>query len=95
MKLPFGLTGIWGYAAIGIAALLLIALIVGGIKGCKQIGADQDNQLINAGVATERAQTQGKVLNNVEAARNAVNAPTPADQQRVCEKYDRNCTPSD
>lgn len=95
MKLPtFGLTGIWVYLAYGLAALALVAVIVGGVKGCKQIDADQDNQLVNAGVTQERSATQGKVLSDVQNAQDAVSNPTANDVQRVCEKYDRNCAPS-
>lgn len=92
MKLPFGLTGIWGYLVLGLLALGLIAAIVGGAKSCKQTDADQDNQLVNAGVSQERAQSQGKALDNVKKADDAVRAPTADDEQRVCEKYDRNCS---
>lgn len=82
------------YVVISAVLLTLVVLIVGGVRACKQIDADQDNQLVNAGVTQERAASQGKVLNDVQAARNAVDNPTPAAEQRVCEKYDRNCTPS-
>lgn len=86
-----GLTGIWGYVAAGLAALALIAAVVVGVKKCKQIDADQDNQLVNAGVDKERSQTQGRTLENVKNAQEAVAAPTDAERQRVCDKYDRNC----
>lgn len=94
MKLPFGLVGVKGWLIAGLAALALFALIVGGVKACKQIDADSDNQLVNAGVDKERAQTQGKVLDHVQKADDAVNNPDATLEQRVCEKYDRNCAPS-
>jgi hypothetical protein len=91
MKLPFGLTGIWGYLAIGLAALAFIAVIVGGVKACKQIDQENDNTLVNAGITQERSQGQAEVINHVQEAHNAVNNPTSNDLNVVCSKYDRNC----
>lgn len=78
-----------------LAFLALVALIVGGVKACKQIEADQNNQLVNAGVDKERSANQGKVLTDVQNAQDATRAPTPDERNRVCAKYDRNCAPSD
>ena len=81
-----------GLALFGVLAL--VAVIVMGVRGCKQIEADQDNQLVNAGVTQERSANQGKVISDVQNAQDATRAPTPAERQRVCDKYDRNCAPS-
>jgi len=94
MKLPFGLTGIWGYVVVGLVALGLVAAIVLGVKSCKQIDQENNNTLVNAGVTQERSQSQSEVINHVEAAHNAVANPTGNDLNVVCEKYDRNCTNS-
>jgi hypothetical protein len=93
MKLPTGLN----WPRIGLTLLIflgLVAAIVAGVKGCKQIEADQDNQLVNAGADKERSATQGGVLNHVEAAHNATANPSDADRNSLCEEYDRNCSKS-
>jgi hypothetical protein len=87
----FALTGIWRYVVPGLAGLLLIAVIVGSVKSCKETEAESNNQVFNAGVVTEREAIKGEVLTDVQEARNAVSAPSDADIARVCSKYDRNC----
>lgn len=91
MKLPFGLTGVWGYVVVGLVALGLVAAIVLGVKSCKQIDQQNNNTLVNAGVTQERSQSQSEVINDVQTAHNAVTNPTSNDFNVVCEKYDRNC----
>lgn len=87
----FGLTGIWRFIVPVLAALAFIALIAGSIKSCKQIDADQDNQLVNSGELKEREAGHSEVLNHVKESRDAVNNPTVNDSRNVCTKYDRNC----
>lgn len=87
----FGLTGIWRFLVPGLLALALIAAIVVGIKGCKEIDQEQDNQLVNSGEVLERSKGQAEVINHVQEARNAVDNPTSNELNVVCEKYDRNC----
>jgi hypothetical protein len=82
------------YIGMALAALALIAAIVVGVRGCKKDQFAQENQSINLGAQSERAATQGEVLNHVQEARNAVDAPTPAERNSVCSKYDRNCPTS-
>ena len=94
MKLPFGLTGVWGYVAAGIAVLALVAAIVLGVKGCKEIDQSNKNVLVNAGIDKERSQGQSEVINHVQEAHNAVTNATDADRRTVCGKYDRNCQDS-
>lgn len=91
MRLPFGLTGIWGWVAAGLAALALVAAITVGVRGCKQTESDADNVLIDLGVTKERAAEQGKVIEDVKQAQDAVANPTSDERNVVCEKYDRNC----
>jgi hypothetical protein len=81
----------WKYIGYGLLALALVAAIVLGVKGCKQIDQQQDNQLVNAGVTQERAASQGEALNHVEQARDAVERPSDVERNRVCSRYDRNC----
>jgi hypothetical protein len=83
--------GLAKYIGYGLLALALVAAIVLGVKQCKQIGADQDNQLVNAGVTEERAQSQGEVINAVQNANDAVSRPSEQQLNVVCNKYDRNC----
>lgn len=80
---------------IGLLIFVFAAVIAVSLKSCKQIDADQDNQLVNAGISQERAGTQGEVLNHVEKARDAIDNPSDAERNIVCSKYDRNCTKSD
>lgn len=87
----FGLTGLWRFIVPGLAALLLIAIIVGGVSKCKKTEADADNQLINTGEVREREAAKTEVINRVEQAKDAGSNATAAERQRVCEKYDRNC----
>lgn len=82
---------IWKYIGYALLALALVAAIVLGVKQCRQIGADQDNQLVNAGTYKERSETQSEVLNRVENAQDARDNPSANDLQRLCDKYDRNC----
>jgi hypothetical protein len=85
---------LWKYIGYGLLALAFVAAIVLGIKQCKQIDQSNKNVLVNAGVATERANTQGEVINAVQNANDAVERPSPEQLNVVCSKYDRNCTPS-
>jgi hypothetical protein len=82
---------IWKYIGAAVAALALIAAIVVGVRGCKQDEHAQENQAINMGVKSERADTQGEVLNHVQKANDAVINPTNEQLERVCSRYDRNC----
>jgi len=91
MRPPFGLTGIWGWVVVGLAALALVAAITVGVRGCKQIEQDADNILIESGVTKERSESQGKVIEDVKQAQDAVNNPTSDELNVVCDKYDRNC----
>lgn len=79
------------YIAYALAALALVAAIVLGVSKCKQTEADQDNQLVNAGVTQERSESQGEVINHVQNAQDAVTNPSSDDLNIVCSKYDRNC----
>lgn len=91
MKLPFGLTGMWGYLIMGLAALALVASIVLGVNSCKK--TDQENRriLVNSGEVLERSHSQSETINAIEKANDAVTNPTSNDLNIVCEKYDRNC----
>jgi hypothetical protein len=91
MKLPFGLTGIWGYAVIGIVVLALIAAIVLGVKSCKEIDQENYNTTVNSGVTQEREASQSETINAVKNANEARNTPTSNELNVVCNKYDRNC----
>lgn len=82
------------YILVGIAVLGLIALIVGGVKGCKEIEQEQVNQQINSGELIERGKASGEVINAIENANDARDNPTSNELNVVCEKYDRNCTPN-
>jgi hypothetical protein len=84
----------WKYIGMAIAALALIAAIVVGVRGCKQDERNETNQSISIGKSLEREAGQAEVINHVQEARNAVDNPTAADLNSVCEKYDRNCTPN-
>lgn len=79
------------YILLGILALGLVAAIVMGVKGCKEIDQEQDNALVNSGVVLEREASKGEVINAIEKSRDAVDAPTSDELNRVCDKYDRNC----
>ncbi|HSW91784.1 MAG TPA: hypothetical protein VLG09_04010 [Candidatus Saccharimonadales bacterium] len=88
------MTGWIRYAVIGLAALALIAGIVVGVRGCKKDEYNQENQAINLGGQSERAATQGEVLNHVQKANDAARAPTNEQLNSVCSQYDRNCPKS-
>jgi hypothetical protein len=90
----FAGASIWKFIGVGLAALALIAAIVVGVRGCKKDQFAQENQSINLGAQSERAETQGEVLNHVQAAHDAVEHPTDVDSNRVCSRYDRNCPKS-
>jgi hypothetical protein len=81
----------WKYIGMAIAALALVATIVLEFVVVRKMQYNQENQSINLGVQSERAQTQGEVLNHVEKANNAVLAPTNEQLNSVCARYDRNC----
>jgi hypothetical protein len=89
------LSPLFKYIGIVLAVLALTAAIVFGVRSCKKDQFAQENQSINLGAQSERAATQGEALNHVEAARNAVERPSDADRNSVCEKYDRNCPKGD
>jgi hypothetical protein len=91
MNLPFGLTGIKGFLIAGLAVLALVAVIVMGVKGCKEIDQENYNTTVNSGVIKEREASKGVVINHVEQANDAVRNPSPAELNSVCHKYDRNC----
>jgi hypothetical protein len=81
----------------GIALLLLLGLVYAiatQVRGIASDERDENNQIFNQGTTSERADNQGKVLNDVQDARDAVDNPTPADEQRVCDRFDRNCSPT-
>lgn len=82
-----------GKLAAGAVALALLLAIVLSVRGCANDERAEDKEFVNMGATKERAQIQGKVLDNVGKANDARGRPTPADEQRVCEKYDRNCPP--
>lgn len=90
MILP-GLTGPTRYIVFGLAALLLVAAIIGGIVKLRQLDAAEDNQLIESGVTKERSESQSEVLNSVQNANDARDNPSPELDNRVCEEFDRNC----
>jgi hypothetical protein len=84
-------TGWIRYAAMGLAALLLIAVIVGSVKSCKKIDQEQDNALVNSGEVREREASKTEVINRVEQAKDAGDNASDAERRNVCNKYDRNC----
>lgn len=84
-------TGITRYILFGVGALLLIAAIVLGVKGCKEIDQENRNQLVNSGEIIEREKGQAEAINAIQNANNAVERPTPEQLNVVCNKYDRNC----
>jgi hypothetical protein len=80
--------------AAGGVLLVLVLLIVLNVRGCAKDERAENNEFVNVGVTKERAQTQGKVIDNVGKANDARDRPTPAAERGVCEKYDRNCAPN-
>lgn len=82
---------IWKYIGLGITALVVIALIITTVRGCKQDERDAQNQVFNSGVITEREKSNSEALNAVQTSKNAVDNPTSNQLNVVCEKYDRNC----
>lgn len=88
------MTGPWKYIVIGLAALGLIVALALSVRGCKKDEYNQTNQSINLGAKSERADTQGEVLNHVQKANNAVSNPTDEQLNILCGKYDRNCPTS-
>jgi hypothetical protein len=87
----FGLTGIWRYVVPGVIALALIAAIVLGVKSCKEIDQENNNQLVNYGEVLSTSQSQGETINAVQNANDARTNPTSNELNVVCERYDRNC----
>ena len=85
------LTGPWRFIVPGILVLALIAAIVFGVKSCTEDERAENNQLVNTGELIERGAAHQEVINHVEKARDAVDAPTGNELNVVCEKYDRNC----
>ncbi len=80
-KLPFGLTGIYGYLAVGLLILALLASIIFGVRSCKEIDQSNKNVLINSGVTAERSAEQTKVIHDVSEAQNAIEHPTKSTPQ--------------
>lgn len=92
MKIPtFGLSGYWPYLIYGLAALALVAAIVGGVRSCKKIDQQEQNKVFNSGVEHEQVQGQSEIINAVTNAQNVVRNPTSEQLNVVCSKYDRNC----
>lgn len=85
----------WKYVVTGILILALIAATVFGVRGCSKDEREENNQLIEVGKTIEREAGQTKVIKDVEEAINAVDNPTSAELNVVCEKYDRNCSNSE
>jgi hypothetical protein len=85
------MTGPWKYILIGLAALGLIVALALSVRGCKKDEYNQTNQSINLGEKSERADTQGEVLNHVQKANDAASSPTNEQLNSVCSRYDRNC----
>jgi hypothetical protein len=79
------------YLLIGILVLGLVAAIVLGVKGYKEIDQEQDNQLINSGELIERGASDRETINAIKNANDAVDNPTVNELNVVCDKYDRNC----
>ena len=78
----------------GIGALVLIVAILGyfQLRGDEQ--ERHENQLVNSGVIQERGAALEGAINRAEAAEDARDNPSSNELRVVCEKYDRNCTPS-
>lgn len=75
--------------AIFIAALFFL---ITSVVGCVKDSEDEENaNYVNQGATQERAATQSEVLNSVQNANEARDRPTSALEQRVCDRYDRNC----
>lgn len=75
----------------GLAALVLIVAILGGIKACTgQIDKSNAN-LVNQGATEERAKSNAETINAVANAQRAADQPTANQLNVVCGKYDRNC----
>jgi hypothetical protein len=85
------LTGWKKYIVVGLAFLALVAVIVVGVRGCKQDENDMYNETINTGAQIERGNAATEVLNRVEQGEDAVRNPTSNELNVVCDKYDRNC----
>lgn len=82
---------IWKYVGAGVLVLALVAAIIFGVKGCKQIDQENNNAIYNNGVVAEQSASREEVINHVQEARNAVDRPTSNELNVVCERYDRNC----
>ena len=91
MRLPFGLTGVWGYVTVGVLALALLATIVLGVNSCKKTDQTNRSILVNSGEVLERSKTQAEVINNAKKANDAVTNPTSTELNVLCDTYDRNC----
>jgi hypothetical protein len=79
--------------ALGIfGALLVILAIVAFVVRSQQNEREENSNFVNSGVTQERAQTQGRTIENVEKSQKPVTAD---ERQRVCSKYDRNCAGTD
>jgi Cu/Ag efflux pump CusA len=91
MKLPISFASSWSYAASAAGILLLIAAIVFGTVQCKKIDTSNHEKVVQTGITKEKEQNHQEVIKHVEEAHEAVNNPAPAELDKLCSKYDRNC----
>lgn len=76
----------------GAVALALGFFLITQVVGCVKDSEDEENaNYVEQGVTQERSHAQGEVLNSVQNANDARDRPDPALEQRVCDRYDRNC----
>lgn len=76
---------------IGLGAVVLLIVAVLFIKACSA-EKKADEQLRTGAVAQERADSAAKVLGNVEKANEAVNRSDPVRDDRLHDKYCRDCS---
>jgi Cu/Ag efflux pump CusA len=91
MKLPISLTSPWSYVASAAGILLLIAAIIFGTVQCKKIDTSNHEKVVQTGVTKEKEQNHQEVIKHVEEAHEAVTNPAPAELDKLCSTYDRNC----
>ena len=75
----------------GIALAIALAIVFGTFKLIESRLDKHDETLTNQGVLIERGAANEEVINSVQKANDARYRPDAAAEQRVCEKYDRNC----